>query len=184
MTDVTWYVVASKPKREGHAAADLWKLGYTVLFLRHWVTTSSRKHTQTELQPMVPGYIFVAVDDAERQSVRAINDNDEVIGVVAFGASLATIREADMWHIRRYFDPEGILPPEARSLRHLRKVIRSKLLPKMPKVDAHEILARLDALDDSGRYRIRTDSSTGDVGASGAAARTAPDSSAWSAAGA
>lgn len=161
---VTWYVVATKPKREGHAAADLGKLGYVVLFCRHWVTTTTRKHTSTDLEPMFPGYIFVAVDDAERQSVREINDNDEVIGVVAFGVNPATIREADMWHIRRYFDPDGRMPPGARSLKHLRKIIREKIMPKMPSLDAHDILARIRSLDDSGRYVVESESA-GDAGA-------------------
>lgn len=155
MTELAWYLVQSIPRREADAAVNLKGMGYAVFLPRHWETWSRNGHTTTELRPMFPGYLFAAVDPADGQSVYAINTAIGVSRVLVVNGESVTIRSVDLWTLRRHFDPDGVLPPGARSLKHLGKVIRTKIAPKMPGLGVADLLARIETLDDKGRYRVQ-----------------------------
>lgn len=161
MTGPVWYVVQSKPRQEAEAALNLKGMGYAVFLPRHWETWSAKGHTRTELRPMFPGYLFVAVDPGEGQSVYAINSAIGVSRVLVLNAEAVSIRTEDMWRLRRFFDPDGVLPPNQRSLRHLSKIIRLKIAPKMPALGVADLLAHIESLDDRGRYRVKREQTRG-----------------------
>ena len=152
---VTWYVVQSKPRQEAEAAINLKGMGYAVFLPRHWETESRNGRTRTELRPMFPGYLFAAVDPAEGQSVYAINSAIGVNRILVVSAEPVSIRTKDIWRLRRFFDPDGVLPPNPRSLKHLSKIIRTKIVPNMPGLGVADLLAHIEALDDRGRYRVQ-----------------------------
>lgn len=129
--------------------------GYVVFLPRRWETCSKNGRATTALIPIFTGYLFVALDREERQSVRAINSTEGVQRVVTLGNEPATIHEADMWAMRRYFDPDGVEPPGGRSRKHLRRIVREKIAPLMTELTIDDILARIEALDDTGMHRIQ-----------------------------
>jgi hypothetical protein len=149
---ITWYVVSSKPRRETNAAANLRRLGYAVFLPRHWETWSRNGRVTTALFPFFPSYLFAAVDAGQGQSVYAINTAEDEHGsvlqrVVRFGGTLATIHPADLWALRRHFDPSGVLPPDPRSFKQLRRIVRLN----MPGVSVDTI----ERIDDRGRIRLQ-----------------------------
>jgi hypothetical protein len=153
---VAWYVVASRPKREADAAAVLWHQGYAVFLPRQWETRSENGYTKSELVPLFPGYLFAAVDHHEEgQSVYAINTAEDEHGVVLqrvvrLGGSPAKIQDEILWTLRSYFDPRGDEPPSKRTMKHLRKVIRRKMLA----LRIEDIIAKIEVIDDNGRHRL------------------------------
>lgn len=152
----TWYAIHAKAQRETDACLNLKRQGYGVFFPRRWVTFKRRgrygAHTVTELRPFFPRYLFAAVDRG--QSVHAINSTVGVSTVIYFAGEAVTLTDGDLWQMRKDFDPDGVLPPGVRSVKHMRKVWLSKLAGLMPGVEWPDLGSDLTGIDDRGRFRL------------------------------
>ncbi len=144
-----WYVVLTASNREAEAAYKLKRQGYVVFFPRRWHTWSRDGRTTSELRPWLSRYIFAAVND-EHQSVGAINDTDGVSRVLTCAGEAYVVPAATLWDLRAMFDPDGVEPPGVRTSKHIRKMMRG-----IKGEVAAELMAALERLDDTGRYRLQ-----------------------------
>lgn len=144
-----WYVILTNANCEAEAAYRLKRQGYVVFWPRRWVTWSHNGKTTSELRSCYSRYLFAAVLD-EHQSVGAINDTDGVSRVLTMEGEAYEIPRQAMWNLRKDFDPDGVEPPGGRTSRHIRKMLRG-----VKGEAAAELLAELERIDDTGRYRLQ-----------------------------
>ncbi len=94
-----WFVVVSKPAKEGVALTQLENQGYDV-YLPRWVEPKRRRGVfQAVAGPMFPRYLFVRPQDAE-QSIAPVRSTYGVSHLVRFGMTFAQASDQLVSEIR------------------------------------------------------------------------------------
>ena len=94
-----WFVVVSKPAKEGVALTQLENQGYDV-YLPRWVEPKRRRGVfQAVAGPMFPRYLFVRPRDAE-QSIAPVRSTYGVSHLVRFGMTFAQASDQLVSEIR------------------------------------------------------------------------------------
>ena len=109
-----WFVVVSKPAKEGVAQIQLENQGYDV-YLPRWVEPKRRRGVfQAVAGPMFPRYLFVRPEDAE-QSIAPVRSTYGVSHLVRFGMTFAQASDKLVSEIRsleaRQFQSESPMAP-------------------------------------------------------------------------
>jgi transcriptional antiterminator RfaH len=101
-----WYLIHTKPAREGLAEANLQRQGYTVHLPR--MLHSARRHGQWRecVVPLFPRYLFLHLSEG-RQALGPVRSSLGVTGIVRFGARYAIVPDEIILHLRLRADPES-----------------------------------------------------------------------------
>ena len=101
-----WYVVATKPRQESVAEAQLSQQGFTVFLPQIALRKRRRGRWADVVEPLFPGYVFVQID-VDTKSTAPIRSTVGVTGLVRFGGELVPVPEAVMAFILNAGQLEG-----------------------------------------------------------------------------
>lgn len=102
----SWFLAQLKPNSYRIAERNLQRQGFTTFLPKHERTKNSGGKFQTSLEPLFPGYIFVAFDTA-RGGWRSINATFGITRMVSFGAVPAIVPDGLVSQLMQRFDDEG-----------------------------------------------------------------------------
>ena len=105
-----WFLAQVKPNSAAIAHRNLNRQGFETFMPVETVTRPRNGRFVTALQPMFPGYIFVAVDQA-RGLWRKVNSTYGVTRLVSFGAEPAPVPRAFVQDLMAQCDDDGKLEP-------------------------------------------------------------------------
>lgn len=106
-----WFLAQIKPNCVQIAKKNLTRQGFQTFLPCKDSTVQRRGRFTTTLQPLFPGYIFVALD-VVRGQWRAVNSTYGITRLVSFSNRPAQVPDELIDELRARCDPEGkILPP-------------------------------------------------------------------------
>lgn len=101
-----WFLVLTKPSREGVARINLERQGYTVYYPRLSRRRMHRGRWIERIVSLFPRYLFVRLDMA-RQSLAPVTSTLGVTSIVRFGGAPASIPDAVVSQLMNRADPES-----------------------------------------------------------------------------
>lgn len=106
----TWFLAQLKPNSHRIAERNLRRQGFTTFLPMQERTRSRNGKFTTSLEPLFPGYVFVAFDTA-RGGWRAINATYGVSRLVSLGSAPAAVPRELVAHLMQRCDATGKLCP-------------------------------------------------------------------------
>ena len=108
-----WFLAQLKPNAVQIAERNLRRQGFDTFLPKAEITTQRNGRFATKLQPLFPGYIFVALDLAGGHW-RTVNSTQGITRLVSFGKMPAGVPDEIMMLLIDNCETTGILtPPEA-----------------------------------------------------------------------
>ena len=107
----TWYLAQLKPNSVKIAEKNLRQQGFETFLPLEEVTRTRNSRFTTSKQPLVPGYLFVALDIAQGLW-RKVNATYGVSRLVSFGGSPAAVPAGLVEHHRLRCNEEGAFLPQ------------------------------------------------------------------------
>jgi len=102
-----WYAVATQPRMELWARANLWERGLEVYLPQYMRRVRHARRVIEVKSAFFPGYLFVAAD-LELGHRRKVDSAPGTIGMVAFGEQPAAVPDAVMAELRRREGADGL----------------------------------------------------------------------------
>lgn len=106
-----WYLAQLKPNSVNIAERNLKRQGFETFLPQEEATRKRGGRFITSLQPLFPGYIFVALDVAQGLW-RKVNSTSGVSRLVSFGGAPAALPEGLVEQLKLRCSPEGKMSPE------------------------------------------------------------------------
>ncbi|MCC5982886.1 MAG: transcriptional activator RfaH [Rhodobacteraceae bacterium] len=111
-SDSAWFLAQFKPNSHAIAARNLARQRFRTFLPLHEETRRARGRFVTQLRPLFPGYIFVALDLAQG-GWQKVNSTQGVTRLVSLGKTPNRVPDALVDQLMRRCDSDGKLLPSA-----------------------------------------------------------------------
>lgn len=145
---IAWFLAQCKPNSHRIAESNLMRQGFRTFLPLQEETRRVRSKFVTQLRPLFPGYLFVALDK-QRGDLRSVNSTYGVTRLVSFGGMPAPVPADLVSQLMLRCDLVGKLLPSTRL-----KPGDQVLLTKGPFTD---FLAKIESVDPERRVWVLLD---------------------------
>lgn len=107
----SWFLTQFKPNSHRIASRNLARQGFPVFLPLQRTTRRAGGRFVTQLRPLFPGYLFVALDPKRGEAWRAINATPGVTRLVTLGQTPTPVPNDLVTELMRRCDHESVLVP-------------------------------------------------------------------------